>query len=96
MFKLSRKINLSHPPTFWRYVVIIFGCCLLLVFVGQTIFMFIIIEPDKEEVITIPTSATEENLNPKKVAEFLEELDVRPIRFEGISSTSTVFIDPSL
>ena len=96
MFKLPKKINLSHPSTFWRYAIIIFGLCLILIFIGQTIFMFIIIEPSRDEVITILTSPSEENLNPQKVSKFLEELDIRPLRFEETLGTSTLFVDPSL
>lgn len=96
MFKFPKKINLSDPEVFWRYAVTTFGVGLILVFVGQTIFMFIVNETGQTQTVAPLVSSSVSELDAKKSSEILKELDLRPARLEATLATSTLFVDPSL
>ncbi len=96
MFKCFKKNNLSQPSIFWRYVVIIFGVGLLLVFVGQALIMFVVGGSGLDQPITPSNNDLSGGFESQKVNQLLKELNDRPMRLKNILATTTVFIDPSL
>ena len=105
MFKNFKKINLSNSSTFWLYAVITFALGLITIFVGQTIFMFVVNRTGQSQIPpTSPLSESGANLDPKKAERVLNELYARPAKLEKLLATSTdnvmtsptLFVDPSL
>ncbi|HRZ30272.1 MAG TPA: hypothetical protein P5274_01215 [Candidatus Paceibacterota bacterium] len=96
MFKWFKKFNLSNPATFWRYVVIAFGVGLVIVFVGQTIFLFIMSEVVSDQSASSLIDSSDGGLDPKLVTKLVGEINSRPLRLADILATTTPFVDPSL
>jgi hypothetical protein len=105
MFNFFKKINLANSSVFWRYAVITFALGLIAVFVGQTIFMFVVNRTGQVQTTsTSPLGGLGANLDSKKAEQVLSELDARPVRLEKLlsasaattTSSSTLFVDPSL
>ncbi|MFA6476599.1 MAG: hypothetical protein WCV68_04320 [Candidatus Paceibacterota bacterium] len=105
MFKNFKKINLANSSVFWRYAVIAFAFGLIAVFVGQTIFMFVVNRTGQSQVDSpSPLGELAISLDPKKAEQVLAELDARPAKLERLLATSTamttasstLFVDPSL
>lgn len=96
MFKLPKKNSLSQPTTFWRYSLILFGLGLIVVFVGQTVLLFImgeITSPSADSLSSVPPAET---LDSKLVNDLFAEVKDRPLRSAEILATTTIFVDPSL
>ena len=96
MFKWFKKFNLSDPSTFWRYVVVAFGVGLVFVFVGQTIFLFVMSEVGLDESLSLSEETSSNDLDPQIVSQLIDELTNRPNRLADVLATTTTFVDPSL
>jgi uncharacterized membrane-anchored protein YhcB (DUF1043 family) len=105
MFKNFKKIDLSNPSVFWRYAVITFASGLIVIFIGQTIFMFFINRTGRSQAApSSPLGESGVKIDPQKAEQILVELYARPAKVEKLLTTSpdkttassTLFVDPSL
>ncbi len=96
MFDKFKKINLSDPTVFWRLAMMASGFGLILIFVGQTVFMFIVSETGPSQTVTLSSVDTGAGLDAKRIETLLKELEARPLRAESALATTTLFVDPSL
>lgn len=95
MFKWFKKSSSSSPSVFWRYSIVVFGLGLIVVFIGQTVIMFLANETGQVETSASGLSS-DSGLDPKRKLIIMKEIDTRPSRLESILATTTIFVDPSL
>jgi len=95
MFKFQLKLNNYDPTVFWRRAIVLFIVALILVFIGQIVFMLMMNNVSPAVPVDQTTQVIKERQERQKVNFLVNELVNRPNRLNEVLAATTFLVDPS-